>query len=65
MVICREASRGRKDTLGGTPMGTLLDLNPEGTWREKGIGPEGEINKAHSSRASHSHVGSSPWKSKG
>ena len=43
MVIGREASRGRKDTLRGTPMGTLLDLNPKGPGAIRGLVQRGRL----------------------
>ena len=58
MVIGRERSRGREDTLGGTPHGYTLVHPSQRAWHEQGIGPEGKMNKAHSHGTSHSHVDS-------
>ena len=41
MVIGRERSRGREDTLGGTPHGYTWVHPSQRAWREQGIGPEG------------------------
>ena len=53
MVIGRERSRGREDTLGGTPHGYTWVHSSQRAWREQGIGPEEKINKAPSHGASH------------
>ena len=58
MVIGRERSRGREDTLGGTPHGYTWIHPSQRAWREQGIGPEEKINMADSHGASHSHLDS-------